>query len=166
MAIPRLLVLSLGLSLAGCEAVDHFRLTNAVERYQHMCTQSATVDCATQLADMNILVLGQMRRTADQEQQELVRVSGNRGYDRVVSAIDKEIAHQQDLKPNLIADWFMPQAPDKRMNAPVSVDFYAKLKARAVDDYEHSMADYGLAPINAARWQALNMNFGSSIWPQ
>ncbi|WP_413790974.1 MULTISPECIES: hypothetical protein [unclassified Pseudomonas] len=166
MVIPRLLVLSLGLSLAGCEAVDHFRLTNAVERYRNMCTQSATVDCATQLVDINILTLGQIRRTADHEQKELVHLSGNRGYDSVISAIDKEIAHQQELKPNLIADWFMPQSPDKSMNAPVSVDFYAKLKARAVDDYEQSMTDYGLASINAARWQALNMNFGSSIWPQ
>jgi hypothetical protein len=166
MVIPRLLVLSLGLSLAGCEAVDHFRLTNAVERYHNVCTQSANVGCATQLADINILMLRQMRRTANQEQNELVRLSGNLGYDSVISAIDKEITHQEDLKPNLIADWFLPQVPDKSINSPIAVDFYAKLKARAVDNYEQSIAYYGLSPINAARWQALNMNFGSSIWPQ
>lgn len=166
-------------SVAGCEAVDHFRLDHAMERYKSSCAGNTTIGCETQLVETNILTLEQFRRAADTQKDELLGLSGDKGFQRFINAIDEQIDLQQSLKPNAFVDWFLPDSPgtNKTSNALITPAFYTQLRARAVEEQERISSQemaanqqFGsLADINSpnyGRWEAMNATMNMSIWPQ
>jgi len=182
MVTLRPMLLMFMVSVAGCEAVDNFRLDHAMQRYKRSCLTNATIGCETQLVETNILTLEHFRRAADKQKDELLGMSGDRGFQRLITAIDEQIDRQESLKPNAFANWFLPDSPStgKAENALITPAFYTQLRARVVKDYGQpssgeltayaaNQAFGSLADINSpdyGRWEALNATMTISIWPQ